>query len=72
MWGPRGVRQLLTNLQSGRSPFFHFTYGFHFAVFLFLNCLNLHISFIQHSKGSLMSPQYKTCFAVSVGLQACH
>ena len=63
MWGPRGVRQLLTNLQFkkvGGDLFFIFTSGL--VVFLFLNGLNLHISFIQHG----MCPQYKACFAVSV------
>ena len=63
MWGPRGVRQLLTNLQFkkvGGDLFFIFTSGL--VVFLFFNCLNLHISFIQHG----ICPQYKTCFAISV------
>ena len=63
MWGPRGVSQLLTNLQFkkvGGDLFFIFTSGL--VVFLVLNGLNLHISFIQHG----VFPQYKTCFAVSV------
>ena len=37
------------------ATFFSFSrYGF--VVFLFLNCLNRHLSFIQHGNGSLMSP----------------
>ena len=39
---------------------FHFFPGL--VVYLFLHCQ----SFVQYGKGSLMSLQYKTCFAVSV------
>ena len=46
--GPRGVRQILINLQSGRLPIFIFIPGL--VVFLFLNCLNLHVSVFRSAR----------------------